>query len=218
MFRCSVDYKPKYAVKVLQNIVSRRGSGRILTFSSPHVYKALQLLSAERYVSRATFGQEIHLGGGAVKTLISYLRDANIIQSTRSGSYLTPHGKVIISAVRRILPKECTIEKCTLAPENYNHAIIIKRYADEIRLGIEQRDYAVKYGATSCSTLLYIESKFVFPNETKDCFDTDVSTRNHMISKLSPKESDIVIVASAADPFVAEIAAKNSALSTISKG
>ena len=208
-------YTIKEAVHTLQSIVSRKGSSKILTFNIPHVYKALQLLANNRYTSRATFGQEIHLGEGAVKTLISHLKEKDIIESVQSGSYLTPKGKMIIKAISRALPKECDIKDCKLVPGPYNHAIIVREHVDSIRVGIEQRDYAVRYGAISCSTILFIDSKFVFPRETNDCFYNDIETRDYIMSKLSPKESDIVIIASAQDPFVSEIAAKNAALLTL---
>ena len=203
------------ALHILQSIVSRKGSSKILTFSIPHVYKALQLLIVDKYVSRATFGQDIHLGEGAVKTLVSHLKEKGIIESVQSGSYLTPKGKAIIKTISRVLPKECDIKDCKLLPGPYNHAIIIKGYANSIQVGIEQRDYAVRYGATSCSTILFTDSKFVFPKETNDCFYNDMTTKNYIISKMSPKESDVVIIASAQEPFVAEIAAKSSALLTL---
>ncbi|WP_232202965.1 hypothetical protein [Nitrosopumilus sp. SJ] len=44
-------------------------------------------------MSRATFGKEIHLGEGAVKTLISHLKEAEMIKSVRSGNFLTDKGK-----------------------------------------------------------------------------------------------------------------------------
>jgi len=69
--------------------VARKGSSKLLTFSIPHVLKALQMLSRDQFVSRATFGKEIHLGEGAVKTLIAHLKEAKMIDTGKSGSFLT---------------------------------------------------------------------------------------------------------------------------------
>ena len=93
----------------------------MLTFSIPHVFKALQLLSEEKFVSRATFGKEIHLGEGAVKTLISHLKEAEMIDSTRSGNFLTEKGEKFTSQLQKIIPKECKIEKNSLTPVSYTH-------------------------------------------------------------------------------------------------
>ena len=195
--------------------MARKGSGKLLTFSIPHVLKALQMLSRDQFVSRATFGKEIHLGQGAVKTLIAHLKAAKMIDSGKSGSFLTEKGKRIIEQFEKTIPKECSMKKCKLIPAKYNHAIILKNYAFAIKSGLEQRDYAILYGSTGCTTILFKETKFVFPGEDKDCFGTDKKTRKTFLENLEPNEDDVIIVSSSDDPFVAEISAKNSALWTM---
>ncbi len=205
----------KKNIQTLQNIVSRKGSSKVLTFSIPHVFKALQLLSEERFVSRATLGKEVHLGEGAVKTLISHLKEAKMIDSTRSGNFLTEKGKKFTSQLQKTIPKECKIEKNNLTQSKNNHAIILKRYSSLIKTGLEQRDYAIMYGSSGCTTLSFKNNKFVFPGEDKDCLNKDKKTKQILVEKLNPSEGDIIIISSSEDSFVAEISAKNSALWTI---
>ncbi len=205
----------KKNIQTLQNIVSRKGSSKILTFSIPHVFKALQLLSEEKFVSRATLGREIHLGEGAVKTLISHLKEAKMIESTRAGNFLTENGKKFTSQLQKVIPKECKIEKNNLTPRKNNHAIILKKYSSAIKTGLEQRDYAIMYGSSGCTTLAFKNNKFVFPGEDKNCFSKDKKTQQALMEGLDPSEGDIIIISSSDDSFVAEISAKNSALWTI---
>lgn len=80
---------------------------------------------------------------------------------------------------------------------------------------MEQRDYAILYGATGVITLIYSGGKFVFPNEGKEFFPEELELKNELIKKLNPKEKDVIIISTANDEFVAEVSAKNSALSTI---
>ena len=187
----------------------------MLTFSIPHVFKALQLLSDEKFVSRATLGKEIHLGEGAVKTLISHLKEAKMIDTTRSGNFLTEKGEKFTSQLQKIIPKECKIEKNSLTPSKNNHAIILKKYSSIIKTGLEQRDYAIMYGSSGCTTLVFKNNRFVFPGEDRDCLNKDKKTKQTLLEKLSPSEGDIIIISSSDDSFVAEISAKNSALWTI---
>lgn len=205
----------KKTIQIIQNVVSRKGSSKILTFSIPHVFKALQLLTKEKYVSRATFCKEIHLGEGAVKTLILHLKEANMIKSTKSGNYLTEKGQKISKQIQKVIPHECYIKKCKLIPGKNNHAIILKDYSYAIKSGIEQRDYAILYGSSGCTTILFKENKFVFPKEDVDCFQKDKKTRQFLLENLEPENGDVIIVSSSNDPFVAEISAKNSALWTL---
>jgi hypothetical protein len=169
----------------------------------------------DRFVSRATFQKEIHLGEGAVKTLISHLKEAKMIESTKSGSFLTEKGQKISKQIQKVIPNECQVKKCNLIPGKNNHAIILKDYAFAIKSGLEQRDYAILYGSSGCITVLFQENKFVFPREDKDCFLNDEKTKNCLLESLKPENGDVIIVSSSNDPFVAEISAKNSALWTL---
>ena len=202
-------------IQILQNIVSRKGSSKILTFSIPHVLKALQILSDEKFVSRATFGREIHLGEGAVKTLILHLKEAGIAGTTKSGTFLTDEGQKLIKQIKKVLSKECNLEKSSVIQGKFNHAILLKKYSGAIKTGLEQRDYAILYGSSGCITILFKNNRFVFPGDERDCFENDPSAKKNLLDELSPQEEDVIIISSASDPFVSEISAKNSALWTL---
>ena len=205
----------KKGVQTLQNIVSRKGSSKVLTFGIPHVFKALQMLSEEEFVSRATLGREIRMGEGAIKTMILHLKEASMIDSVRSGSFLTKKGRRLTSEMQKIIPSECSFGANSLTLGRKNHAVILKRYASAIKAGLEQRDYAVMYGASECVTLLFRKDMFVFPREDRDCLSQDMETMKVLQAGLGPSEGDVVIISSSDDPFVAEISAKNAALRTI---
>ena len=205
----------KKQIQTLQNIVSRKGSSKILTFSIPHIYKALQILSSEKFVSRATFGKEIHIGEGAVKTLILHLKEAGMVDTTKSGTLLTEKGQKFIKQFSNVLPKECTLKKSSVIPGRFNHAILLKKYSDFIKTGLEQRDYAILYGSAGCMTILYKNNQFVFPRDGRDCFENEPNTKRILLEETSPEEGDVIIISSSDDPFVAEISAKNSALWTL---
>lgn len=176
---------------------------------------ALQLLYKEHYVSRASFCEQLHMGEGAVKTMIMHLKEEAMVDSTKSGTFLTHKGKNFAKTILDIVPSECIIKKCQIAPGKYNHAVILKGYGFATKTGMEQRDYAIMYGATGATTLLYKDGHFAFPHENIDCLRNDPKTRNALAVNLQPENGDMIIIASANDPFVAEIAAKNSVLWTL---
>ena len=82
----------------------------MLAFSIPHVFKALQLLKKDKFVSRSRFVKEIHLGEGAVRILISHLKEAGMIDSTKSGRFLTNKGNIISNQIQEVISNECTIK------------------------------------------------------------------------------------------------------------
>jgi len=202
-------------IKKLLNIVTRKGSSKVLTFSTPHVFKALQMLSKQKYVSRILFCNELHIGEGAVRTLISHLKQDGIVDSIRAGTFLTPKGKRFAKKFSDTITSQCTIESCNIAREKYNHAFLVKNHAGIICNGMDQRDFAILYGAKSATTLLFENDQFIFPNESKDALADDVSTKKILLEKLLPEENDTVIITSSDDPFVAEISGINSVLCTL---
>lgn len=205
----------KKQIQILQNIVSRKGSSKVLTFSMPHVFKALQMLSEDKFVSRAMFGREIQLGEGAVKTLISHLKEEQMVDSTKSGTFLTEKGQRFINQIKKVLHKECTLKKTKTLTGKFNHAVLLKKYAKSIKTGLEQRDYAILYGSSGCTTVLFKNNHFVFPGDEKDCFENEPNVRTTLVKELKPENEDVVIISSSDDPFIAEISAKNSALWTL---
>src|SRR5207245_341440 len=76
-------------IRILQKIVSRTGSSKVLSFAEPHVLKALQILLRERYVSRKSLCKHLQIGEGAVKTLILHLKREGLADSVRAGTFLT---------------------------------------------------------------------------------------------------------------------------------
>lgn len=194
--------------------MSRKGSSKILTFSVPHVFKALQLLYRDRFVSRSTFCKELHIGEGAVKTLILHLKAKRLVGTARAGTYLTDRGKKFSKSVLGTIKDETAIKKSKIFGGKYNHAVLIKNFAHAIKTGLEQRDFAILYGASVALTLTYNDGRFSFPREEKDALSEDRKTLEALMS-MSPENNDVVIITSADDPFVAEVSVKNSALWTI---
>ena len=187
-----------------------------MTFSTPHVFKALQILSKQKYVSRVSFCNELHIGEGAVRTLISHLKQDGIVDSIRSGTFLTSKGAKFAKKFSDTITSQCTIKSCNIAREKHNHAFLVKNHAGIICNGMDQRDFAILYGAKSATTLLFENNQFIFPNENKDALDNDSKTKEILLDKLTPEEGDtIIIITSSDDPFVAEISAINSVLCTL---
>jgi len=205
----------KKEIKKLLDIVTRKGSSKILSFSTPHVFKALQILDEQKYVNRITFCNELHIGEGAVRTLISHLKEDEIVDTIKAGTFLTTKGKKFTKKFSEVIAKQCTIKSCNIAREKYNHVFLLKNYSKIICNGMDQRDYAIMYGAKSATTLSFENGRFVFPNETDDALLEDVKTKNILLKKLKPEEQDIVIIASSDDSFVSEISAINSVLTTL---
>ncbi len=203
-------------IKTLQNIVTRKGSSKVLTFSAPHVLKSIFCFANQKYVSRASFCKEIHLGEGAVKTLISHLKEYGLVDSIRSGTFLTNKGIRFANQFYKVMPSQCFLKKCHITKGKYNYAILLKKnYVSGIGNGMQQRDYAILYGASDSLTLIFKEGEFVFSGDDVSCFADEPETKDNLIKSLEPEDGDVVIITSSDDKFVAEISAINTILWTL---
>ena len=203
-------------IKTLQNIVTRKGTSRALTFSTPHVLKSILCLSRQKYVSRAGFCQELHIGEGAVRTLISHLKKYGLVDSIKSGTFLTPKGKKFAEKFHTVMPSQTFLKKCCLTNGKYNCAILLKgEFIDKIGNGMQQRDFAILYGASDSLTLIFRDGEFVFSGDGMKCFSDEPKITENLIKSLEPNKEDIVIITSSNEKFVAEISAINTAIATL---
>ena len=98
----------------------------------------------------------------------------------------------------------------------HNCAILLKKdYVSNIGNGMQQRDFAILYGATDSLTLVFRNNEFVFSGDGFECFSDEPEIKDQLIKTLEPKEGDVVIITSSDDKFVAEISAINTILWTL---
>jgi len=203
-------------IKTLQEISGRYAPSRILSFDVTHVYKALQLIETRGHISRDFLCKELNLGEGSIKTLVKHLMMQNMIETSNAGTKMSDKGKKFFAELHSSIPAECRIPKCSIAFGKFNHAILLKKFSSAIKLGIEQRDAAIKAGGIGATTLLFGKGKFMMPSTNIDSLRKEPQIHKLLIEELNPKDDDVVIIASSdEDGRIAELSAKSAALSTV---
>lgn len=204
-------------IRTLTKIATRYAPSRILSFDSIHVFKVLQLIEKKGHVSRNLLCQELSLGEGSIKTLIKHLKMQGLIEASKSGTTMTEKGWKISSEILLLIPAETTIPKCSIALGKFNYAVLVKGFGFAIKLGIEQRDAAIKIGALGATTLLFNDGKFTMPGITSyNSLKNESHIYKLLVEKLDPEQGDVVIIGSDnEDRRIAELAAKNAAIVTI---
>jgi hypothetical protein len=160
--------------------------------------------------------KELDLGEGTIKTLIRHLKMQNLIESTNAGTKMTRKGNSFFLELISSMPFETSLSKCTITLGKHNYAILVKRMGSVIRLGIEQRDAAIKMGASGATTLLFKDNKFLIPRTDYDALKDEHQLSKQLIENLHPIDEDVIIIGS--DNYSekrAEFAAKSAALITI---
>lgn len=202
-------------VKILTKVANRYAPSRVLSFDVVHVFIALQLIENNGRASRALLCEKLALGEGSIKTLVKHLKMHNLIETTKAGMSLTSKGKAICSELLSSIPAETNIPKCSVALGKFNYAVLLKEFGFAVKSGIEQRDAAVKMGALGATTLLFDDGKFTMPGRSHDSLRREQHIRRLLVEKLKPTDGDAIIIGSAEEERIAELAAKNAALLTV---
>jgi hypothetical protein len=203
-------------VKTLQKVANRYAPSRMLSFDMVHVFKTLQLIQENGHVSRETLCEELQLGEGTIKTLVRHLKMQNLIESTNAGTKMTKKGNSFFSELLSSIPSEISLSKCAITLGKYNYSVLVKQMSSTIKSGIEQRDAAIKMGASGATTLLFKDNKFLIPQTDYDALKDERQLSKQLLKNLQPRDEDVIIIGS--DNYSkkrAEFAAKSAALITI---
>ncbi|HXG06721.1 MAG TPA: DUF4443 domain-containing protein [Nitrososphaera sp.] len=202
-------------IKALERVASRYAPSRALSFDVVHVFVALQLIERNGKTSRNALCEGLALGEGTVKTLIKHLKMNGLVQTSNSGTKMTAKGRGICRGILEAMPAEMALPKCSIALGTFNYAVLVKGFAFAVKSGIEQRDAAIKMGATGATTLIFKEGRFTMPATSQDSLKKEMAVRKMLSANLRPEEDDVIVIGSAESIKTAELAAKNAALLTI---
>jgi hypothetical protein len=203
-------------VKTLQKVANRYAPSRVLSFDMVHVFKTLQLIQERGHVSRDALCEELELGEGTIKTLVRHLKMQNLIESTNAGTKMTKKGNLFFSELSDSMPSEISLSKCAITLGKHNYAVLVKQMSSAIKSGIEQRDAAIKMGASGATTLLFKGNKFLIPRIDFDALKDEHQLSEQLIENLNPQDGDVLIIGSDnRSKKKAEFAAKSAALVTI---
>jgi hypothetical protein len=203
-------------IKALEKVASRYAPSRTLSFNVVHVFTALQMIKNGGRTSRNALCSGLVLGEGTVKTLVKHMKMHGLVQTSNGGTKMTSKGEGICGGLMSAMPSEMSLPRCSVALGRFNYAVLVREFGFAVRSGIEQRDAAIKMGATGATTLLFRDGKLVMPASSQDSLKKEPKVRRMIIEKLRPEEGDVVIIGSAdSNEKTAELAAKNAALLTI---
>jgi hypothetical protein len=194
-------------LEVLKKITDVEVVGRIPAFLEAHVLKALELIGAGA-IGRGQLAKELRLGEGTIRTLVGRMKGLGLLSTSRGGMTLTESGREILSGFHELL-MSADVPETTMTVDSRNHAVLVYGAAKVVRKGIEQRDVALIAGAQGATTLIYERGRLLMPG-MEDSLDPTMI--EFIEEAMNPANSDVVIIGSSDDAFLAEIGAKSAAL------
>jgi len=200
-------------LEIVERVSGKIAPGRSPLFTEAHVIKALEEINAQESVGRLKLSKELQLGEGAARTLVKHLKNERLIEISKLGITLSELGKRLFSDLRAVISEQIEVPSSPLTVGHFNVAVLVRGKADAIKHGLEQRDVAIMAGAKGATTLVFSKNKLTMPSaHEEDVFKCNAIIRNLLLSKLSPKEGDVIIIGSADEKIRAEFGAKMAAI------
>ena len=198
-------------LSVIEKIAGKIAPGRAPSFMEAHVIKALEVIGSGEAVGRIRLSKMLGLGEGEARTLVKHLRNEGLIEVSRSGIFLSEFGKEVFSDLRSQMGKEVEVPESSLTVGPFNTAIIVRNVAHMVRKGVEQRDAAIRVGASGATTLIFRNKRLIIPGVSDDILRDAPMIQDLLVSRLKPGENDVIILGSANAKQTAELGAKTAA-------
>jgi len=201
--------------QVLERIAIEKAPGPAPSFTIVHLLLAIELV-ARKEVGRGKLGENLGVGEGVIRTILSRLRDAGLVGVSKAGCSLTDSGLRLWKEYASVLRK-IPIGQNELALAKSNFAVLVKNCGEAVGSGMEQRDAAVMAGAKSATTIRVKKERLVIPSVSEDVAKDFPNAANQLISLLRPRENDAIVIAGSDSPRKAEHGALAAAWSLLNK-
>jgi len=208
--------------KQIEEILSSEYRGPRASYGEVDVLKAVIAIGkSETKLGRFKLGQLIGLGQGEVRTLIARLKDNRLITVDSRGATLTEKGKKEFALITKAIPFSSEVEARDLDLGKTSWSVIVRGKASKVKKGIEQRDAAIRAGATGALTVEFVANKFKIPSVDEKTGPVDCEAMGpsnpwtEIRNRTDPRNGDVVIVSWADDRLLAEEGALSAALTLL---
>ena len=180
----------------IESLASPKGPGPSTTFSMFHIFYALELM-AKKPIGRSKLAEKLNVGEGAIRTIISRLKDSGLIVTLKEGGTLTDKGVRVWKNFEDVFPKRVVIGKTALTPSEYNYAFLVKNKGHRVKSGIDQRDAAIMGGARRALVIVFKDGHLMIES-ISNSIETDFPEAAKVILKdLQPEDNDVILIAGA---------------------
>jgi len=203
-------------VQVLRDLAKFSNAGPAPVFSHLHITDALLLIGDEGLKGRIELSRQLGLGEGAIRTIIRRLTRARIIATGEAGCRLTKRGTQLYKRLRSKLSRVAAVDAGQLSLDKVSAAIVVRASSRLVKRGVEQRDAALRAGATGACTLVYRNGTYLMPMANEDWkLNPQDSLARDLNGLFAPGDKDVIIIASAPEKEIAEHGAMAAALTLV---
>ncbi len=146
--------------QTLKSIALTEIKGPAPSFDIKDILLAIMAID-DSFIGRKKLAYTLGLGEGAIRTLISRLKDSGLIETLASGCRLTEKG---LEVYKQINSELMFFDAPSIIPTNLHLAgLVAKRLGDKIAKGLEERDTAVRAGAAGALILVAKKKRIIMP-------------------------------------------------------
>ena len=182
--------------KFLHQIAGKKAPGPSTTFTVFHIFYALELI-AQKQLGRNKLAEKLEVGDGAVRTIISRLKEEDLIETSKQGCNLTRKGLDIWKQFEEIFPKQMALPRSDLSSSEFNYAFLVKNCGQKVKSGINQRDAAIFAGARNALVIVYRNGHLCIESVSSRIEQDYPIVASQILNELKPEENDVIIVAGA---------------------
>ena len=175
--------------------------GPVPKFNDYHIWKAFQCLDESNPVGRKKLSQLLGIGEGSTRTILSMMQEQNMITIGKSGILLTDAG---IEFKKTVAMDVADISISDLTIGDKDCAVRVPKMARNVKYGCEERDAAIRSGATGATTLIYTNGKLIFPGSD---YPVDPEVEAKIRSVFNLRNDDVVIIGTGPSKETAEVGA-----------
>ncbi len=180
----------------IENLASSKAPGPSMTFDASHIFFALELIAAKP-IGRNQLARKLGVGAGTVRTIVSRLKDNNLIRVSRKGCNLTDNGWVIWKKFEQLFPRRDEIGRTELTNAAYNYAFLVKNKGRNVRTGIEQRDAAIVTGAAGAVIIVSKQGHLTIESVSNRLERQFPEAALVLQKTFNPEENDVIVLVGA---------------------
>jgi len=198
------------SLHVLKRLAEQKAAGPTPSFTELHLAKAIEIIGQEA-IGRAALSDGLGLGEGATRTLIDRLLEARLVKISRRGCELTRGGLSILKEQGSKLGPIAKVSRSPITVGPYDFGILVRKAANKVGSGIEQRDAAVRAGANGAVTLVFKDGRLLMPPVDDSKIRESRDAIEQILEGFRPGEKDVIIIAGADTERLAEDGARAAA-------
>ncbi|MEM2710150.1 MAG: DUF4443 domain-containing protein [Candidatus Methanomethylicia archaeon] len=186
----------------LENLVKewRKGpSGPLPKINLMKLISATIIISWYKPIGRYLLSELTDVPQGVMRGLLKRLQSSNYVMMSKRGAILTPLGEKILNEALNDLKinrinKLNAEEMKSLVQGKCVIGVCIRKVANNIKSGVEQRDEAIKHGARGATTIVCKSNDLHIPPTYESLKQLSPNIYRLLMVKFNPEDDDVIII------------------------